>query len=71
MPALLASAGAVVLSSLSEGGANAVSEAVAARVPLLASRIDGTVGLLGRDYPGYFPVRDTAALILLLRFAPV
>jgi glycosyltransferase involved in cell wall biosynthesis len=33
---------------------------------VLASRIDGSVGLLGRDYPGYFPVRDTAALARLL-----
>ena len=43
-----------------------ISEAVAAGVPVLASRIDGSVGLLGRDYPGYFPVGDTAALARLL-----
>ena len=55
----------MVLSSLSEGGANVISEAVAAGVPVLASRIDGSVGLLD-DYPGYFPVRDTAALARLL-----
>jgi len=55
-----------VLSSRSEGGANVVSEAVAAGVPVLASRIDGSVGLLGRDYPGYFPVSDTAGLARLL-----
>ena len=59
---LFGRARAMVLSSLSEGGANVVSEAVAAGVPVLASRIDGSVGLLGRDYPGYFPVADTAAL---------
>jgi putative glycosyltransferase (TIGR04348 family) len=64
---LLGRARALVLSSLSEGGANVVSEAVAAGVPVLASRIDGSVGLLGRDYPGYFPVGDTAALARLLR----
>jgi putative glycosyltransferase (TIGR04348 family) len=63
---LLGRARAMVLSSLSEGGANVISEAVAAGVPVLASRIDGSVGLLGRDYPGYFPVRDTAALVRLL-----
>jgi glycosyltransferase involved in cell wall biosynthesis len=56
----------MVLSSLSEGGANVISEAVAAGVPVLASRIDGSVGLLGRDYPGYYPVGDTAALARLL-----
>jgi glycosyltransferase involved in cell wall biosynthesis len=55
-----------VLSSRSEGGANVVSEAVAAGVPVLASRIDGSVGLLGRDYPGYFNVGDTAGLARLL-----
>jgi glycosyltransferase involved in cell wall biosynthesis len=57
---------AIVLSSHSEGGANVLSEAIAAGVPVLASRIDGSVGLLGRDYPGYFPVGDTVALARLL-----
>jgi putative glycosyltransferase (TIGR04348 family) len=64
---VLGRARAMVLSSLSEGGANVVSEAVVAGVPVLASRIDGTVGLLGADYPGYFPVGDTAALARLLK----
>jgi len=63
---LLGRAHAMVLSSLSEGGANVISEAVAAGVPVLASRIDGSVGLLGRDYPGYFSVGDTRALTRLL-----
>jgi len=63
---LLGRARAMVLSSLSEGGANVISEAVAAGVPVLATRIDGSVGLLGRDYPGYFPVGDTDALARLL-----
>jgi putative glycosyltransferase (TIGR04348 family) len=63
---LLGRAQAMVLSSVSEGGANVVSEAVAAGLPVLASRIDGSVGLLGADYPGYFPVGDTAALARLL-----
>lgn len=52
--------------SLLEGGANVVSEAIVAGTPVLASRIDGTVGLLGDDYPGYFKVEDTAALAALL-----
>jgi putative glycosyltransferase (TIGR04348 family) len=64
--ALLAGAHAVVLSSKSEGGANVISEAAAAGIPVLASRIDGSVGLLGGDYPGYFPVGDTRALTRLL-----
>jgi len=63
---LLGRARALVLSSLSEGGANVISEAVAASVPVLATGIDGSVGLLGRDYPGYFPVGDTEALAKLL-----
>jgi glycosyltransferase involved in cell wall biosynthesis len=64
---LLAQSHAMVISSLSEGGANVVSEAAVAGVPILASRIDGNVGLLGRDYPGYFPVGNTKALARLLR----
>ena len=54
------------LTSESEGGANVVSEALAASTPVLASRIAGTVGLLGEDYVGYFPVGDEAALARLL-----
>jgi putative glycosyltransferase (TIGR04348 family) len=57
---------AMVLSSRSEGGANVISEAIVAGVPILASRVDGNVGLLGSDYPGYFPVGDTEALARLL-----
>jgi putative glycosyltransferase (TIGR04348 family) len=56
----------MVLSSVMEGGANVLSEAVVAGVPVLASEIAGSVGLLGPDYPGYFPVGDTAALTRLL-----
>ena len=55
-----------VLSSRMEGGANALSEAIAAGVPTLASRIFGSIGILGSDYPGYFPVGDTQALASLL-----
>ena len=58
----------LVLSSRMEGGANVVSEAVVAGLPVIASRIPGSVGLLGPDYPGYYPVEDTAGLRdLLLR----
>lgn len=56
----------LVLSSKMEGGANVVSEAIAASVPLLASRIPGSTGILGPDYPGLFPVGDTKALASLL-----
>jgi putative glycosyltransferase (TIGR04348 family) len=64
---LLRQSHAMVLSSLSEGGANVVSEAIVAGVPILASRMDGNVGLLGADYSGYFPVGDTKALTKLLQ----
>ncbi len=63
---LLGRVRAMVLSSRSEGGANVISEAIVAGVPTLASRIEGSVGLLGRNYPGYFPVGNTQALARLL-----
>lgn len=59
----------MVISSNQEGGANVVSEAIVAGVPVIASDIPGNVGLLGRDYPGYYPVRDEAALARLLHRA--
>jgi putative glycosyltransferase (TIGR04348 family) len=65
----IARASLMVLSSIMEGGANVVSEALVAGVPVLASKIDGSVGLLGRDYPGYFPVGGTEALTALLHRA--
>ena len=46
-----------VNSSELEGGANAVLEAMTLGVPILASRIDGNIGLLGEDYEGYFEGR--------------
>jgi putative glycosyltransferase (TIGR04348 family) len=64
--ALLSRCHAMVISSVNEGGANVISEAVVAGVPVLASRMDGNVGLLGGDYLGYFPVGDTRALARLL-----
>jgi len=55
-----------VLSSRSEGGANVISEAIMASVPVIASRIAGSVGILGGDYPGYFTVGRTHELKQLL-----
>ena len=63
---VLARSRALVLTSQMEGGANAVSEAIACAVPVVSSRISGSIGLLGADYPGYFPVGDTQALTDLL-----
>lgn len=56
----------MVLSSVMEGGANVISEAVVAGVPIIASKIHGSVGLLGNDFPGYYPPKDTSALRALL-----
>jgi putative glycosyltransferase (TIGR04348 family) len=60
---------AMVMSSVMEGGANVVSEAIVAGLPVIASDIDGNIGLLGADYEGYYPVEDTAALAAMLQRA--
>ncbi|HME91214.1 MAG TPA: selenoneine biosynthesis selenosugar synthase SenB [Myxococcaceae bacterium] len=57
----------LVLTSRMEGGANVISEAVTWGVPVVASRIPGSIGLLGATYPGYFEPEDTAGLTRLLR----
>ncbi|MCU0841011.1 MAG: glycosyltransferase, partial [Thiobacillaceae bacterium] len=49
-----------------EGGAHVIIEAVASGTPVLASRIDGNVGMLGEHYAGYFPWGDAPALVALL-----
>ena len=55
-----------VISSRMEGGANALGEAIVAGLPVLASRIPGSIGILGDDYPGYFEVGDTRGLARLM-----
>lgn len=49
-----------------EGGAHVVIEALTAGTPVLASRIDGNLGLLGSGYPGLFDWGDADALATLL-----
>jgi glycosyltransferase involved in cell wall biosynthesis len=66
---ILVSSRLMALTSRLEGGANAVSEAIACSVPVISSRIAGSIGLLGEEYPGYFPAGDTQALSELLRHA--
>jgi putative glycosyltransferase (TIGR04348 family) len=62
----LASSHVLVVSSVMEGGANVICEAARIGVPVLASRIPGNVGMLGRGYPGYFPLFDEQALARLI-----
>jgi putative glycosyltransferase (TIGR04348 family) len=66
---VLASSQICVLSSRMEGGANILSEAIVAGVPVLASRIDGNIGILGENYSGLFEVGDTRELARLLLLA--
>ncbi|MHB1144323.1 MAG: selenoneine biosynthesis selenosugar synthase SenB [Thiobacillus sp.] len=62
----LARAHLMVISSVMEGGANVICEALAAEVPVLASHMPGNIGMLGEAYPGYFPVGDERRLAELL-----
>ncbi|MBA2672457.1 selenoneine biosynthesis selenosugar synthase SenB, partial [Ramlibacter sp.] len=56
----------LVHTSTLEGGAHVVMEAVRCGTAVLASRVDGNVGMLGGDYAGYFPPGDAGALAALL-----
>jgi glycosyltransferase involved in cell wall biosynthesis len=56
----------LLLPSLMEGGANVLIEAVTSGVPVLGSDISGNRGMLGADYPGWFPVGDAARLAELI-----
>lgn len=59
----------LALTSVAEGGANVVSEALACSVPVVSTDIPGSVGILGPDHPAYFPVGDAKALAALLERA--
>jgi putative glycosyltransferase (TIGR04348 family) len=56
----------LLLPSLMEGGANVLIEAVTSGVPVLGSDIPGNRGMLGADYPGWFPAGDAARLAELI-----
>jgi putative glycosyltransferase (TIGR04348 family) len=62
---LLSGCRLLAMTSVSEGGPSAVSEALACGVPVVSTRISGVVGLLGEGYPGYFPVGGTPELARL------
>ncbi len=63
---LLARSRLLVSSSRIEGASNTIGEALATHVPVVSSRISGAVGMLGRDYQGFFDYRDTVGLRQLL-----
>jgi putative glycosyltransferase (TIGR04348 family) len=67
--AWLAKSHLLVVSSRMEGGANVIAEAARIGTPVLASRVSGNVGMLGRRYPGYFPPGDERSLAKLLHQA--
>ena len=55
-----------LVTSRFEGGSNALTEALAMGIPVIASRIDATESILGAGYAGLFPVGDASALRALL-----
>ena len=63
------SAHVLVHPSLAEGGANVIAEAVMAGTPVIASRVPGNVGMLGRRYAGYFEPGDAKGLAALMQRA--
>jgi len=67
--ARIQAAHALVHPSRLEGGAHVVIEAVTSGTPVLASRIDGNLGLLGADYAGCFEPGDAAELAALIERA--
>jgi glycosyltransferase involved in cell wall biosynthesis len=56
----------LIHTSRMEGGAHVIIEAAVSGTPVLASRIDGNIGMLGEEYAGYFDWNDAAGLAALL-----
>jgi putative glycosyltransferase (TIGR04348 family) len=63
---ILARSDLMVITSRMEGSSNVLSEALASSVPVVASKIPGLMGTLGKNFPGYFPVGDTDKLTEVL-----
>ena len=59
---VLARSQLMVLTSRMEGGANVVGESITVGTPVLSTRISGSIGLLGEDYPGFFEAGDVQEL---------
>ena len=58
-----------VLPSHWEGQPMAILQALACQVPILASRIEGNMAILGKDHPGLFEPEDYAGYALLIERA--
>jgi glycosyltransferase involved in cell wall biosynthesis len=58
-----------VLPSHWEGQPMAILQALACQVPILASRIEGNVAILGKDHPGLFEPEDYPGYALLIEKA--
>lgn len=63
---IIAASHLLAVPSLVEGGANVIGEAIVHGVPPIASRIDGNIGLLGKDWPALFDAGSPGALCALL-----
>jgi putative glycosyltransferase (TIGR04348 family) len=59
----------LVSTSRVEGGSQVIVEAVQSGTAVIASRIPGNVGMLGRDHAGFFEVGDDEALARLIERA--
>jgi len=55
--------------SLVEGGAQVVLEAIRSGTPVIVSDADGNLGMVGRNYPGVFPVGAVRAAKKLIERA--
>jgi putative glycosyltransferase (TIGR04348 family) len=59
----------LIISSVMEGGANVIIEAITSGTAVLASRVNGNIGMLGADYQGYFTQGNAIELAQLIERA--